>query len=301
MPLGYDRTIYIMAFDHRGSFQKLFGVSGPPTPEDTARITDGKLLIFEGLQQAIAEGASVETCGVLTDEQYGADVARKARAEGFPFAMPVEKTGQDEFDFEYGDAFGDHIEEFDPTFAKVLVRSNPDWDAEMNRRQFARLKRLGDWLAGHGRRFLFELLVPATPDQLAAVGGDANRYDTEVRPGLMLRIIEEIQEAGIDPDIWKIEGLESRETCAQVSELVRRDGRDTVGCVVLGRGADDAKVEAWLRAGAGVPGYLGFAIGRSIFNESVKGVASGAMDRSEGAALISRKYRHFVDVYEGRA
>lgn len=301
MPLGYDRTIYIMAFDHRGSFQKLFGVSGPPTPEDTARITDGKLLIFEGLQQAIAEGASVETCGVLTDEQYGADVARKARAEGFPFAMPVEKTGQDEFDFEYGDAFGDHIEEFDPTFAKVLVRSNPDWDAGMNRRQFARLKRLGDWLAGHGRRFLFELLVPATPDQLAAVGGDANRYDTEVRPGLMLRIIEEIQEAGIDPDIWKIEGLESRETCAQVSGLVRRDGRDTVGCVVLGRGADDAKVEAWLRAGAGVPGYLGFAIGRSIFNESVKGVASGAMDRSEGAALISRKYRHFVDVYEGRA
>lgn len=301
MPLGYDRTIYIMAFDHRGSFQKLFGVTGAPTAEDNARIADGKTLIFEGLQQAIADGASIETSGVLTDEQYGADVARKAKAEGFPVAMPVEKTGQEEFDFEYGDAFGDHIEDFDPTFAKVLVRSNPDWDPEMNRRQFGRLKVLGDWLAQHGRRFLFELLVPATDAQLASVGGDANRYDTELRPGLMLRIIEEIQGFGIDPDIWKIEGLESRDTCVQVSELVRRGGRDAVGCVVLGRGADDAKVETWLRAGSGVPGYLGFAIGRSIFNQSVKGMVAGTMDRSAAAALISQKYLHFIDVYEGRA
>jgi len=254
-----------------------------------------------GSIRAITEGASRETAGVLVDEQFGTDVARKAKAEGYPLAMPVEKSGQDEFDFEYGEDFGKHIEDFDPTFSKVLVRSNPDWPWEVNERQFTKLKRLSDWLHEHGRRFLYELLVPATPEQLASVGGDPGRYDTEVRPKLMLRNIEETQDFGIDPDIWKIEGIDNSETCAEIAALVKRDGRDSVGCVVLGRGADDAAVEAWLRAGAKVPGYLGFAIGRSIFNDSVKGVAAGTMDRDAGTALISRKYRHFVDVYEGRA
>src|SRR5207253_3012090 len=83
---------------------------------------------------------------------------------------------QDEFDFEYGEDFGKHIEDFDPTFSKVLVRSNPDWPWEINERQFGRLKRLSDWLHERGRRFLYELLVPATPEQLASVGGDAGRY-----------------------------------------------------------------------------------------------------------------------------
>lgn len=300
MPLGYDKTIYIMAFDHRGSFKKLFGLSGALSADDTARIQDGKMLIFEGLERAIDEGASRENAGVLTDEEFGTDVARKAKTDGFPLAMPVEKSGQDLFDFEYGDAFGDHIEDFDPDFSKVLVRSNPAWDAAVNADQFAKLKQLCDWLHQHGRKFLFELLVPATPEQLASVDGDGDRYDTEVRPQLMLDIIREIQDFGIDPDIWKIEGIDSRETCTEISALVRRDGRDGVGCVVLGRGADDAKVEAWLRAGAGVPGYLGFAIGRSIFDQSVKGLAGGAFDRSEATRLISAKYRHFVGVYEGR-
>jgi myo-inositol catabolism protein IolC len=117
----------------------------------------------------------------------------------------------------------------------------------------------------------------------------------------MLRSIEEAQDFGIDPDIWKIEGIDSSEICAEIAALVKRDGRDSVGCVVLGRGADDAAVEVWLRAGAKVPGYLGFAIGRSIFNDAVKGVASGTMARDEATAIISTKYRHFIDVYEGRA
>src|SRR2546422_8904923 len=182
MPLGYDKKIYIMAFDHRGSFIKLFGLSGTLTPEDTARVADAKMLIFEGLQRAVAEGAPRETAGVLVDEQFGAAVARKAKADGYPLAMPVEKSGQDEFDFEYGEDFGKHIEDFDPTFSKVLVRSNPDWDPDMNKAQFARLRYLSDWLHDRDRRFLYELLVPATPEQLASVGGGQERYDTQVPP-----------------------------------------------------------------------------------------------------------------------
>jgi myo-inositol catabolism protein IolC len=302
MTLGYDRTLYILAFDHRGSFKKMFGIPGEPTPEEFERICDGKTMIYEGFLRAIADGGlAKDVGGVLVDEEFGNDVARKAKADGVGFAMPVEKSGQDEFDFEYGESFGDHIEDFDPTFSKVLVRANPAWDREMSKRQLGRLRRLGDWLHDHGRKYLFELLVPATEAQLASVGGDADRYDQEVRPKLMMEVIEEAQDAGVEPDIWKIEGLEDREQCRQIAQLVRRDGRDEVSCVVLGRGADDAKVDAWLRAGAGLPGYIGFAIGRSIFGASIKGTANGTMDRETATALIARNYARFIAVYEGRA
>jgi myo-inositol catabolism protein IolC len=169
----------------------------------------------------------------------------------------------------------------------------------MNARQSARLKRLSDWLHDHDRKFLFELLVPAEPGQLEQVGGDADRYDAEARPGLMMAAIEELQAAGIEPDIWKIEGIDDREECRQIAELVRRDGRDQVSCVVLGRGASDAKVDEWLRAGAGLPGYVGFAIGRSIFGEAIKALAAGdGADRDAGAASIAEKYRRFIQVYD---
>ena len=298
MALGYDTKLYILAFDHRGSFEKMFGVSGrAPTPEEVARISDAKSLIFEGFRRAVAEGVPKDAAGVLVDGQYGPQVARAARAEGHLLAMPVEKSGQNEFDFEYGEAFGEKILEYDPTFSKVLVRYNPEGDQELNARQAARLKRLSDWLHEHGRKFLFELLVPAEEHQLEAVGGDAERYDTETRPPLMMQAIEELQDVGIEADIWKIEGIDSRDSCRRIAELVRRDGRDQVSCVVLGRGASDAKVDEWLRAGAGLPGYVGFAIGRSIFGEAVKGLAAGG-DREAGVASIAAKYRRFVEVYE---
>ncbi len=299
MPLGYDEKLYILAFDHRGSFEKMFGITGrAPTEDETARIQDAKRLIFEGFQRAIDAGAPRSAAGVLVDGQYGPSVARDAKAAGFNLAMPVEKSGQEEFDFEYGDGFGEKIEEYDPTFSKVLVRYNTEGDQGMNERQSGRLKRLSDWLHDNDRKFLFELLVPATDAQLSSVGGDTERYDTEVRPGLMMEAIREIQAAGIEPDIWKIEGLDSRAHCSEIAELVRVDGRDAVSCVVLGRGASHAKVDEWLRAGSGLPGYVGFAIGRSIFGESVKALAGGEGDRAAGVQAIADLYLRFIDVYE---
>ncbi len=257
MALGYDGNLYILAFDHRGSFQKkMLGIAGQPSPEDAERISDAKAVIFEGFIRALEEGAPTDAAGMLVDEQFGADLARRGRKEGAIVAMPVEKSGQDEFDFEYGEDFGAHIEEFDPRFSKVLVRYNPEGEREMNSRQLVRLQRLGDWLHEQGRKYLFELLVPATPEQLESVGGDEDRFDKEVRPGLMLQSIRDFHERGVEADVWKIEGLDRREDCEAIAELVRSDGRDQVACVVLGRGADDAAVEHWLRQGAGVPGYI---------------------------------------------
>jgi len=301
MALGYDKPLYILAFDHRGSFQKkFFGVSGEPDEEETARISDAKRVIYEGARRALDEGVEADAAGVLVDEQFGAAIARDARAAGFRLAMPVEKSGQEEFDFQYGDEFGAHIETFDPNFSKVLVRYNTEGDQAMNERQAGRLKRLGEWLHEHERLFLFELLVPATPDQIQAAGGDEQPWDSEERPKLMKVAIEELQQAGVEPDIWKIEGIDRREDCEMISATTRRDGRDGVACVVLGRGADDAAVDHWLEMGSGVPGYIGFAIGRSIWWDPLKGFVDGNLGREEAAKQIAANYRRFIDVYNGR-
>jgi len=299
MPLGYEGELYILAFDHRGSFQKkLMGIQGTPSAEEAERITDAKQLIFEGFLRALEEGASRDAAGILVDEQYGAEVARRARSEGLIFAMPVEKSGQDEFDFEYGEEFGKHIEEFDPVFTKVLVRFNPQGDTEMNARQTVRLRELSEWLHERDRKFLFELLVPAEPEQLERVEGNEDRYDREVRPALMLEAIESLQAAGVEPDVWKIEGLDAREDCERVATLVRSNGRDKVACVVLGRGADESAVDHWLKQGAGVPGYVGFAIGRTIWWDPLKGFLDGSVSREDAAGRISERYRRFIQVYK---
>jgi 5-dehydro-2-deoxygluconokinase len=300
MSLGYDGKLYILAFDHRGSFQKkMFGIEGDPTPEQTATIADAKHLIFEGMAKAADRGLDASAAGTLVDEQFGGDIPRDAKARGLKLAMPVEKSGQNEFDFEYGDAFGEHILEFDPDFSKVLVRLNPDGDAEMNERQLGRLKRLSDWLKQNDRKFLFELLVPAEPAQLESVGGDTDRYDAQLRPDLMRRAIELIQDFGIDVDIWKIEGVDERSDCEMLAEVTRRDGRDGVVCVLLGRGASDAKVDHWLRQAAPVDGFVGFAIGRSIWWDALKGFLDGSLPREEASDRIASNYLRFIAVYEG--
>jgi 5-dehydro-2-deoxygluconokinase len=305
MALGYDGKLYILAFDHRGSFQKkMFGIEGDPTPEQSATITDAKQLIYEGLQEAAQGGAAPEAIGALVDEQFGGHVPAEARTAGMRLAMPVEKSGQNEFDFEYGDDFGAHIERFDPDFSKVLVRYNPEGDPGMNERQLERLKRLSDWLHANDRRFLFELLVPAEPAQLEAAGGDTERYDVEQRPELMRRAIEEIQNAGVEADVWKIEGVDTQADCEMLVRQSRTGGRDGVVCVLLGRGADDDKVDHWLRQAAPVEGFVGFAIGRSIWWDALKGFLAGDLDRGEAASQIARNYLRFIDVYEraeGRA
>ena len=303
MDLGYDGTLYILAFDHRGSFTKRFGVEGDPSPDETERISDGKHLIFEGIEAALGRDADASVTGALVDEQFGGPtkVPEEAKARGIKLAMPVEKSGQNEFDFEYGDDFGAHIERFNPDFSKVLVRYNPDGDAEMNKRQADRLRRLSEWLHENDRKYLFELLVPAEDSQLESVDGDSDRYDAELRPELMIRAIAELQGAGVEPDIWKIEGVDERSDCERISAQCRADGRDGVVCVVLGRGADDDKVDHWLRQGAPVEGYVGFAIGRSIWGEPLQRWIDGSASREDAATQVADNYLRFVDVYKSAA
>jgi 5-dehydro-2-deoxygluconokinase len=299
MTLGYNQPLYILPFDHRGSFQTgMFGWKGALSPEQTAQIAAAKRVIYDSLKEAVAAGMAKEHAGILVDEQFGAAILRDAARSGYITCAPVEKSGQEEFDFEYGEDFATHIEVFNPTFCKVLVRYNPEGDKDMNVRQAARLQCLSDYLHAHDRKYMFELLVPATPEQLNQVGGDRQRYDHERRPALMVQAIRELQEAGVEPDLWKIEGLDRREDCAAVAETARRDGRVEVGCIVLGRGEDERHVHTWLSTAAGVPGFIGLAVGRTTFWDPLVAWKDQKIAREAAVAEIARRYRQWVDVFE---
>jgi 5-dehydro-2-deoxygluconokinase len=214
----------------------------------------------------------------------------------------VEKSGQEEFDFEHGEDFNKHIEAFHPTFCKVLVRYNPEGDQALNARQSSRLKQLSEYLHKESQSmFMFELLVPALKTQLKQFKGDKGAYDLELRPQLMVRAIQELQDAGVEPDVWKIEGLDRREQCESVVAVGRRGGRAKVGYIVLGRGEDDVKVREWLTTAANVAGFIGFAVGRTSFWEPLVSLRQAAVTREGAVAAIANRYLEFVNIFEGRA
>jgi 5-dehydro-2-deoxygluconokinase len=303
MPRGYNQPLYILPFDHRGSFElKMFGWTGPLTLEQTLQIVQAKKVIYDAFKAAVNSGIPKGHAGILVDEQFGTDILRDARAQGFITACPAEKSGQNEFDFEYGEEFVQHIEAFRPTFCKVLVRYNPEGDRSVNSRQSARLKRLSEYLhMKSSSLFMFELLVPAEKVQLDSVGGDKKAYDRQIRPRLMLQAIHEIQEAQVEPDVWKIEGLDRHEDCQRIVDTARRGGRDTVGCIVLGRGEDDEKVREWLGTAATVTGFIGFAVGRTSFWEPLVRLRANEITRAAAVTEIARRYREFVDIFDVRS
>jgi len=298
--IGYNKPLYILPFDHRGSFEtKMFGWHGDLTAAQTAEIAAAKQVIYDGFKAAVEAGVPKEKAGILVDEQFGASILRDAAAQGYAIACPAEKSGQDEFDFEYGEDFAAHLEAFHPTFCKVLVRYNPEGDAALNRRQAARLKRLSDYLRSQSQsRFMFELLVPAEKAQLDLVKGAKKVYDLELRPRLMVQAILQLQDAGVEPDVWKIEGLDRREDCEKIVAAAHRAGRDQVGCIVLGRGEDDKKVHEWLATAAGVSGFTGFAVGRTDFWQPLVDFRAKKITREAAVAEIADRYRKFVSIFE---
>jgi 5-dehydro-2-deoxygluconokinase len=298
--IGYDKPLYILPYDHRGSFKsKMFGWHGDLTAAQTEEIAAAKQVIYDGFKAAIEAGAPAEKAAILVDEQFGARILRDAAVHGYTTAAPAEKSGQDEFDFEYGADFAAHIEAFHPVFCKVLVRYNPEGDQALNQRQAAHLKQLSDYLHQKSHsRFMFELLVPAEKAQLERLKGDKKAYDLDLRPKLMVQAIRELQEAGVEADVWKIEGLDRREDCEKIVSIARRDGRGGVSCIILGRGEDDKKVREWLTTAAGVSGFIGFAVGRTAFWQPLVDFRAQKITREAAVAAIANRYREFVDVFE---
>jgi myo-inositol catabolism protein IolC len=301
MIAGYTRPLYVLPFDHRASYVSgLFGWKEPLNAEQMVSVADSKRVIYAGFEHALADQVPKDRAGILVDEEFGSAILRDAAGKGYLTAVSVEKSGQDEFEFAYGEDFAQHIEAVHPTFAKVLVRYNPEGDAALNLRQSSRLARLSDYVHQAQTLFMFELLVPPEPEQLKLLDGDKNAYDLQVRPRLMLQALQALQDAGVEPDVWKVEGLDRREDCVKLVEVARRGNgeRNTVGLIVLGRGAERDRVVHWLQTAASVPGFIGFAVGRTTFWQPVVDVEAKRISKEEAATQIAHTFEEWVHLFE---
>ena len=301
--IGYDRQLYVQPFDHRGSFTKgFFGLKGQPEitvgHDQHSPVADAKTLVYRGLLRAIEMGVPAEEVGLLVDNQFGSHIIADAKNKGIPVATCIEKSGQPIFDFEYGSAWQDHLRFVRPDIVKVLVRHHPRVDDAGRAEQMARLKLVSDFIhSNNDAYYMFELLVPASTDEDKALG---DRYDVEMRPKLMIEAIAEIQDFGIEPDIWKIEGLDRREDAIAVGEQTRAGGRDKVGNILLGRGSDKASVHRWLEVAAPIEGYIGFAVGRTNFKTALETYIADPTGANADQAVeqIAENFKGCVDVWQ---
>jgi len=299
MARGYGRALYLLPFDHRHSYvTDMFGMSPPLTAEQRAAVVDSKRVIYEGFRLALSDDRLLDAGGVLVDEEYGGAILRDASAKGYITVLPVEASGAPEFTFAYGDSFRSHIDAFDPTFVKALVRYNPGGGRALNERQRVQLRRLSDYCVSAGRRLMLELLVPATPEQLARAHHDDGIFDVWTRPALMLEAIHALQDGGVEPDVWKVEGLDRRDDCERVVAAARRGGRTEVACIVLGAAASVERVERWLETAATVPGYIGFAVGRTTYRDAIADYLARRITRREAASRIALNFRKWSGVFQ---
>jgi myo-inositol catabolism protein IolC len=287
--------LLILAMDHRASFgRSLFAVADDqPTEAQRAAMRAAKTLIYSGLTLARGD-LPVGHAGVLVDERYGESVIEAAHGSGVVLAVPIERSGRDWFELEWGKDWIEHLRRAAPDYAKVLVRDNPDFPSRERAAQLEHLSRVSQSLSAEGIPLIYELLVPATEAQLARAGGDEAAYDRESRPELTTQVIADNQRAGIEPAIWKVEGLEDASAARAIVAQARAGGRTGVDAIVLGRDAPAERLNHWLDVAAPIDGFVGFAIGRSIWEDAIRAHIAGSLDDAAAARQIAERYLDFA-------
>lgn len=286
-------TTFVLAADHRNSLRTwLRELDVAPQDLDLAA-RSLKTMCVEALSIARTQLLADETPMLLVDEEYGADAIARAKRLGLMVAVPVERSGQHEFQFEHGPDFGAAIEMLDPSVVKALVRYNPSGDPGVNARARSRLAELQAYVTAHGKSFMLELLVPATDEQRSSSG--AAWYEDHTRPELTVQAIEELSSAGLRPDWWKLEGCHTHSAAANVAAVARRTAK--VGCLVLGRGQSESRVRAWVETAASVEGFVGFAIGRTLWSDAFRANLKGELNGEEVPRRIAAAYLRSVSTY----
>jgi myo-inositol catabolism protein IolC len=283
------KALFILPFDHRSSFEMdLFGISKrAPTTDEFAKICDYKKIIYEGFKMAVASGVAKNSAGILVDEEFGNEILMDARANGYITACSVEKSGQSELKFEYGSNFGVHILKTRPDYVKVLVRYDAGGEVAMNDRQAGLLNTLSNFCIQNNVKLIIELIIPLTSAQ----------NDEEMKPKLMIAAIKELQEKGSEPSIWKVEGVLSMDACVKIAAQARSGARDQVCLIVLGGGKDKKLIEQMLTSAAKVPGYIGFAIGRTIWEAPLQKVKENLLLPEEASTEIAGNFKSFCDLW----
>jgi 5-dehydro-2-deoxygluconokinase len=305
--LGYTKPLYILPFDHRATFaQKMFGKDSilDLNEEEKELIREFKMLIYKGFKDALERLIPTDYSAILCDEQFGSEVLLDALHNRFNTILTIEKSGEDEFKFQYDD-FADHIRKYHPTFAKVLIRYNPADSDDLKNRQKKNLKLVSDFCHEENYKFLLEALVIPSKEQFKEAG-TKDGYDRKFRCDLTVDVIKDLQDFGIEPDVWKLEGFEEVLDYEKVIKTIKRDGREFVNLVVLGRGANEDKVDKWLEIGAkeewfevgsSVEGVIGFAVGRTIFWEPLEKFYKGEIGKSAVIQKVSENFQKFYRVF----
>jgi myo-inositol catabolism protein IolC len=286
-------TTFILAVDHRNSLRNWLGSLGVPAADTDQTARGLKTLCVRALDLARDALQADETPMLLLDQEYGVQAIPMAKARGLQIVVPVERSGQAEFLFEHGEDFRTAIEAVEPDAVKALVRYNPAGDSQINERSRARLVVLQQYLRDSGRRFMLELLVPPTEQQVAAAQGD--RFDDQIRPVLAETAIQELASAGLRPDWWKLEGNREPAAAALVSTAATQASE--IGCLVLGRGQDRDRVIRWVEVAAALEEFVGFAVGRTLWTASFRAVVRGEIDEQEAVQRIAAAYLDIAVTY----
>jgi len=284
--LGYDKKLFILPFDHRTSFIKgLLGEKAELSNEDIKYLKEEKEIIYEGFKKGIDLGIPKDEAAILVDEEFGKEILENAVINSIAILVSVEKSGEKEFIFEFSD-FENHLNAFSPTFAKVLLHTESFKEIESKNRQIEKLKKVNEFCRKNSIKFLIE---PLTYRQAA------DELLTE-----QILIIEELNNSGIEPDVWKLEGSEQKENYEKIVNVARKEGRDRVGIVILGGGEDKEKVEKIIEAGSKVNGVIGFAIGRTIFWQPLISLKQKQITADEAIEEIAKNYLYFYKVFENK-
>lgn len=299
--LGYKKNLYILPFDHRSSFINLFGFTNPElSSSEKEIIIKAKEIIYVAFRRAVEQEIPKEQAAILIDEEYGDKIIRNATSQGYNVILTTEKGGQKEFTFEYGDDFEKHIKKYKTPFIKALIHYNPNNDPLSKMRQQQKLGTLSSYCHENSYKFLLEVLISPTDSQIKEVNGDNDLYDAQVRPNLTAKAVEELQNANVEPDIWKIEGMENEDSYKIVAWQARKEGRDNVGIIILGRVDEQNRVEKWIRSGNKIKGVIGFAIGRAVFWEPLVEYKNGRIDREKAIGIITNNYLHFYRIFTNK-
>jgi len=298
--LGYTKPLYILPFDHRATFaQKFFNKNSIAdlTGEERQLITEYKKIVYEGFTKAVQNGVPKESAAILIDEEFGDEILKNAKENGFVILLTTEKSGQEEFEFQYGGDFPKHIEKYNPQFVKVLIKYNPEDAQDLKKRQLEKLKTVSDFCIVKDFKFLLEVLIIPTKSQSEIVKNSKEEFDKTLRPHLTIRMIKELQTAGVEPDVWKLEGFDSKEDYTEIVKAARENNRSSVGLVVLGRGENEEKVDEWLKIGKDVVGIIGFAVGRTVFWQAILDFRNSVKSREEAVTQISENFTNFYKIF----
>lgn len=285
------QPLYILPFDHRSSFSKnLFGYKGDLSSKQQAKISEYKEIVYRGFMEVAKSAQNAKHYGILVDQDYGNPILKDAKKRGYTVTMPVEKSGQKAFTFNYGNDFGKWIEKIKPDYVKILVRYHPA-NKDINKIQLKRLARLNDYCKKHGHKMMFELLVPATEADMKKAKNPAN-YDTKIRPIRTVQAIREIKKV-IKPELWKMEGFSKSDW----KKVLKALGKNTE-VIILGRGQSDKKVEKWLKDAASFEQIIGFAVGRTIFFKPLEDHLAKLITKKQAISRISKNYQHYIQIWK---